>query len=62
MRIMEDLTQMRFDSLAWLSAYPDRSAVQKSILAIPPANPPVESAVGVPLLHALLLDPVFQLK
>jgi uncharacterized protein (DUF1800 family) len=61
-RVVDNAMQMHFDSTAWLANYRDFSAIQITLLAIPPVQAVDESATGLSLLRSLLLDPVFQLK
>jgi uncharacterized protein (DUF1800 family) len=61
-RVVDNAMQMHFDSTAWLANYHDFSAIQITLLAIPPVQAVDDSATGLPLLRSLLLDPIFQLK
>jgi hypothetical protein len=45
-----------------MANYRDFSAIQITLLAIPPVQAVDDSATGLPLLRSLLLDPIFQLK
>ncbi len=61
-RLMAGIAQMHFDSAAWFATHRDWTAAESALLALPPVQPPADTAAGLPLLRSLLLDPVYQLK
>lgn len=62
MRMVKALSDIRFDSHAWLSRYPDAVSVERALLAVPAVSPPPAGACGIALVRAVALDPAYQLK
>jgi uncharacterized protein (DUF1800 family) len=61
-RLVKAMTDIRFDSRAWLAQFRPGEPIAKVVLAAEPANPLPAGAQGMELVRALVLDPVYQLK
>ena len=61
-RLVAAMSDIRFDSRAWLAQFPDPRAVERALLPVSAvATPPAETQ-GIALVRAYALDPAYQLK
>ena len=62
MRMVQALSDIRFDSRSWLARFPDAGAVERALLPVAAVAPPPPGSQGIALVRAYALDPAFQLK
>lgn len=62
LRMAQALSDIRFDSAAWLAGFPDHAAVARALSPVVPVVPPAADLQGLALVRTLALDPAYQLK
>jgi uncharacterized protein (DUF1800 family) len=62
MRMVQAVSDIRFDSTSWLKRFDTVAAVERALLPIPAVAPPAAGTSGIALVRGLALDPVYQLK
>ena len=62
MRMVQALSDIRFDSAGWLRRFRDAAAVERALLPVPAVAPPPAGTDGIELVRAFVLDPAYQLK
>lgn len=63
-RFMRAMADIHFDSGKWLAQFrtPEPAALQRLVLAVPPANPLPAGVQGLEAIRRLTQDPAYQLK
>ncbi len=62
MRMVQAVSDIRFDSASWLKRFDNAAAVERALLPIPAISPPAAGTTGIALVRGLALDPAYQLK
>lgn len=62
MRMVQAISDIRFDSATWLRHFESDAAVERALLPIPAVTPPSPGTAGIALVRGLALDPAYQLK
>ncbi|HNJ75384.1 MAG TPA: DUF1800 domain-containing protein [Azospira sp.] len=62
MRMVQAMSDIRFDSRSWLAHFTDAAAVERALLPVAAVAMPPTTTQGIALVRAFALDPAYQLK
>ena len=62
MRMVQALSDIRFDSAKWLRDFKDTASVERALLPIAAVTPPPAGMGGIELVRTIALDPAYQLR